>query len=121
LNEDKIEELLVTMGFSIYYMENYSFEQQIAIMANASIVVAPHGAGITNIFFCPTGTKIVELMLDKYTVSMFYSIALTCGHKYYPILGKFEGGNATKDEDFVWTIDLEKVQRVVEKLINYTA
>jgi capsular polysaccharide biosynthesis protein/tetratricopeptide (TPR) repeat protein len=113
LNEDKIEELLSLLGFSIYYMENCTFEEQIAIAAHASIVVAPHGAGLTNILFCQPGTKIVELMMDKYPHDGYYKLALLCGHKYYPILGKLEENTASK-----WKVDIEKVRQVVEKLIT---
>jgi capsular polysaccharide biosynthesis protein len=118
-NEEQIEELLKKLGFDIYYMEHYTFEQQIAIMEQASIVVAPHGAGLANILFCPTGTKIVEFRIDKYPIDCFEKMSLICQHKYYPILGHLESQNASKDKSsFYWTVDADKVKKVVEKLVN---
>jgi tetratricopeptide (TPR) repeat protein len=118
-NEDKIEEILLKLGFDIYYMENYSFAEQIAIMEQAAIVVSPHGAGLTNILFCPVGTTVVELRIDKYPVECFEKLALICGHKYYPVLGVLEDQVSPEQSDnFYWQIDRDKVEKVVIKLIE---
>jgi capsular polysaccharide biosynthesis protein len=103
-------------------MEEYTFEEQVAIMHNCEIVVAPHGAGLTNILFCQLGITVIELLADKYPASCFYRMAVLCGHKYYPILGSLTEEKDWQDyhdfyQNFRWKIDLTKLQRVLEKII----
>jgi hypothetical protein len=38
------------------------FGDAVAMFSRTQIIVAPHGAGLTNMFFSPPGTKIVEIM-----------------------------------------------------------
>jgi hypothetical protein len=38
------------------------FDDAVAMFSRTQIIVAPHGAGLTNMFFSPPGTKIVEIM-----------------------------------------------------------
>ena len=35
--------------------------EQMAYFYNASIVISPHGAGLTNILFCKPNTRIIEI------------------------------------------------------------
>jgi len=42
-------------------LEALSFEDQINLMRNTRILIGPHGAGMTNMIFLPTGSLIVEL------------------------------------------------------------
>jgi hypothetical protein len=119
IDEEELEALLISMGFSVCYMENYSFAEQVMIMQNASIVVSPHGAGLVNMLFCNPGTTVVELVLDKYPNTLYYNLSLLCGHKYYPILGNLVENHLEKGSSaFPWTVDLEKVRRVLAKLLE---
>jgi capsular polysaccharide biosynthesis protein len=103
-------------------MEEYTFEEQIAIMHNCEIVVAPHGAGLTNILFCQPGVTVIELLADKYPASCFYRMAVLCGHKYYPILGTLteeKDWNNYQDfyENFRWEVDIIKLHKLLEKVM----
>jgi capsular polysaccharide biosynthesis protein len=104
-------------------MEDHSFEEQIAMMRGCEIVVAPHGAGLTNILFSNPSMTVIELLMDKYTVSHFYKMSVLCSHKYYPVLGSLKKErNWQKDQDFeknfLWEIDLTKLQQVLDKAVN---
>lgn len=50
--------------FKSYFLENQSFEEQIKIFNNAKLIIMAHGAGMSNLFFCKSGTTIIEVTCD---------------------------------------------------------
>src|SRR2546430_6155929 len=60
-NEKEISEALRQHDFEILEAETQSFREQAALFANASAIVAPHGAALANIVFCQPGTRVVGL------------------------------------------------------------
>ncbi|AFZ45408.1 hypothetical protein PCC7418_3293 [Halothece sp. PCC 7418] len=120
INQKEIISVLEAMGFSSVEMTYRSFEEQISIVRDASIIVAPHGAGLTNMVFCKPGTKIVELITESKR-NIFYRLANLCEHKYYPILcsqasrsSRFE----TTSGNDCWHLDVTKLRKVIEKITN---
>jgi hypothetical protein len=59
VNEKEISEVL--HDFEILEAETLSFREQADLFANASVIVAPHGAALANIVFCQPGTRVVEI------------------------------------------------------------
>ena len=43
-----------------------SVAEQVELFVYADVVVAPHGAGLTNLLFCREGTRIVEIFPPTY-------------------------------------------------------
>jgi len=70
-NEEELSLMLEKRGFKTVYMENFSFLEQISIMSHAKYVVAPHGAGITNVMFAKDDCHLIELINDKRGVLCF--------------------------------------------------
>jgi hypothetical protein len=64
LNAAEIEDMLEPMGFVTHEMEGASPLQQIELFRDAEFVIAPHGAGLTNLLFCAPGTRVLEIMPD---------------------------------------------------------
>ena len=60
INENDVLEALSNFGFVDYVLEEMSFIDQVRLFSQAKIIVAPHGAGLTNIIFAQQLT-IVEL------------------------------------------------------------
>lgn len=60
INEHDVMESLSEFGFVDYVLEEMSFLDQVRLFSRAKIIVAPHGAGLTNIIFAQNLT-IVEL------------------------------------------------------------
>ena len=56
-NKNDVLECLAKFGFEEVFMEDISFEKQVALMHNAELVVGPSGAVWTNLIFCRPGTK----------------------------------------------------------------
>ena len=99
-NEQEIENSLSKQGFQIVALENYSFKDQVSLFQHAVIVVAAHGAGLTNIAWCPSGTKVVELFSRKLFNDCFARLCSQVSCKYYccRAKGDHEWGSIDTDE-----------------------
>lgn len=82
LNEGAVLELLDPLGFVTVELEDLSFAEQIALFAQAEVIVAPHGGGLTNLIFCDRGTRVLELFSPNYVRHYYWVIsqALSLDH-----------------------------------------
>jgi hypothetical protein len=71
------ELLMALQGWETITLDNLSIEEQVRIFAEASHIVAPHGAGLTNLLWCEPKTKVYELTHRAFL-----------GKKVYPTLSK---------------------------------
>lgn len=84
-NEGQLVAELQDRGFKSVALEELSVTQQANLMANARIVVAPHGAGLTNIAFCRQGTMVVEIFGD-YVVPCYWALSTLANLNYHSYL-----------------------------------
>ncbi|MGJ5673896.1 MAG: glycosyltransferase family 61 protein [Nostochopsis sp.] len=89
-NESEVIEFLSRLGFRNLSLETLSVAEQIELMAMAEVVVAPHGAGLSNIVFCQPGTKVIELLSPKAVNFMYWSLSNQVDLDYYYLLGEGE-------------------------------
>jgi capsular polysaccharide biosynthesis protein len=61
LNENALADALAPLGFRTIVAGAMSVVEQIAAFSRARVVVAPHGAGLTNLMFAPPGTLVLEI------------------------------------------------------------
>lgn len=59
-NESALLELAKSRGYEPVALETLSLKEAAALMSEAEAVLAPHGAGLANIVFCPPGCRIAE-------------------------------------------------------------
>lgn len=88
LNEVEVIRQLESHGFVSIQLESLSFVDQIALFANARIIVAPHGGGLTNMIFCRAKTTIIELANPHYIRHYFLIISQQLQLKHYLISGE---------------------------------
>jgi capsular polysaccharide biosynthesis protein len=91
VNEDCFIGDLISAGIDIVHCEKNSIKQNASIFRNANVVVAPHGAGLSNIVFCRPGTTIVELFSSHWS-DEFWKLSVACGLHYIPIQVNLEDG-----------------------------
>ncbi len=89
-NEQALVAWLASLGFEEIAAESLSISEQACLFEGAEIVVAPHGAGLTNVVFCRPGTKIIELFSPRAVNPLFWKIANHVGLDYYYVLGEEE-------------------------------
>lgn len=61
VNEDELSECLSRHGFETVRLEDFSIAQTARLIAGASHVIAPHGAGLSNLVFATPGAKVLEI------------------------------------------------------------
>lgn len=87
LNEEEILPLLARRGFLCVTLEEMSLANQIALFSEAEAIVAPHGAGLTNLAWCAPNTKVLEIFSPLYVNLCYWAIASLTQADYYYLLG----------------------------------
>ncbi|AHM62222.1 Tetratricopeptide TPR_2 repeat-containing protein [Flammeovirgaceae bacterium 311] len=77
LGEERLVHMLQELGFEIMDPQQLSLLEQMHILSQAAVVVALHGAALTNIIFCKEGTLIVELRSSHKPPEYYSEIAKT--------------------------------------------
>ncbi|MBI2345148.1 glycosyltransferase family 61 protein [Candidatus Dependentiae bacterium] len=83
-NENEIFELFEKKGFTRYIPSKLSIPEQVILFHNAEIIVAEHGAALTNILFCKPNTHIIEIFQNLIPID-FCHCAYLNNLKYTPI------------------------------------
>jgi capsular polysaccharide biosynthesis protein len=86
-NEEEILPILTSRGFVRSELEVMSLGDQIALFSQAEAVVAPHGAGLTNLVWCAPHTKVLEIFSPLYVNLCYWAIASITQADYYYLLG----------------------------------
>ncbi len=120
VNEEAVVKLLEKFGFQTIILESFSIEEQALYLANAVVVIAPHGAGLTNILFCNPGTKIIEFFAPEYILVCYWLISNICGLEHYHLIGEefddnFSGKPINKDifVDLQKLLNLMKLAKII--------
>eukprot|EP00295_Goniomonas_pacifica_P024843 CAMPEP_0175931590 /NCGR_PEP_ID=MMETSP0108-20121206/18930_1 /TAXON_ID=195067 ORGANISM="Goniomonas pacifica, Strain CCMP1869" /NCGR_SAMPLE_ID=MMETSP0108 /ASSEMBLY_ACC=CAM_ASM_000204 /LENGTH=366 /DNA_ID=CAMNT_0017255157 /DNA_START=84 /DNA_END=1184 /DNA_ORIENTATION=- len=71
-------------------MESRSFLSQVQLAATAAVMVAPHGAGMSNMIFMPIGATVIELTPAKIVSSLFNKIAAMSGLLHHWLMSPVE-------------------------------
>lgn len=80
--KNEIEAIVKSLGFNLVYLEDLSLTQQIDLCSKASIIAGFHGAGLANIVWSNSGTKVVEITGTRVT-SHFEHLSKICGHEFH--------------------------------------
>jgi hypothetical protein len=62
---------------AVVYLETASFRQQVALMQNTDVLLAPHGAGLQNLIFLRPHSAVVEMMTAPWYEPGYQATALT--------------------------------------------
>lgn len=107
-NEPEVIALLEEAGFEIADLDAMTLDEQMRRFAEATHVVAPHGAGLTNVAFCRPGTWVCELQMDCYMNWLFRRLANLRGVRYGCVLGEIQGPwEPVWPHDRSWRIPLD--------------
>jgi capsular polysaccharide biosynthesis protein len=120
-NEGDLLKCLSSFGFTTVWLEDHDFATQIALLANAKVIVAPHGAGLSNLMWCNSGTKIIEIFSPNYVNLCFWTIANQIGLDYFYLIDN--GKNLPNDfssyldsDDII--VPIEELSRFLEMLLK---
>ncbi|NBB10633.1 glycosyltransferase family 61 protein [Pseudomonas sp. SLFW] len=79
-NQAEIINLVQPYGFTSVHMEELDVSHQVAVMANAEMIIGPTGAAWTNIMFASNGAQALCWMAEEYgNLSCFSNLASIVG------------------------------------------
>lgn len=101
LNECAIRKVLDQFGFEFVDPSFMSPSEQIEFFSDAEVLVAPGGAALSNMVFCPKNVKVIMLSARRTWGETFTAIAAAIGQEAHVILGN---GRMTPNPYYVWTV-----------------
>lgn len=116
INEDEVMAVLAPLGFVAYTMEELSFADEIRLFSQAEIVIAPHGAGLTNMIFAPQNLIVIDLF-GSFGTPCFFALAQALGFHYGCLGEGFDPKNKTGKYKGI-TVDIAKLQVLLQKMLD---
>lgn len=115
-NELAVQKVVKSYGYEIHFMEDYSIEKQIDILSGSKSIIALHGAGLTNMIFMPSGSKVLEIRNEgDDRLNCFYYLASNLSHEYYYLTAT---GNKADSHDVIVNVDICKLENVIVSMEN---
>lgn len=109
LNETDVIAALRPLGIVPVRPETMTPAQQIALFANAQLIVAPHGAALANLLFAPPACRVLELLPDAHAHVAFRRLAALRGLRYHCVFG-------AAGPDLRWTVPTRDVREAAALL-----
>ncbi len=110
LNSAALDRALDQRGIAPFVATDANHAEQIARFRAAQIVIAVHGAGLTNLVFCAPGTRVIEIFPQNFVKSPYWRLANRLGLRYRPVIG----GPGDYDQRF--TVDVAAVQAALDEI-----
>ncbi|MBB6610433.1 glycosyltransferase family 61 protein [Pontibacter sp. Tf4] len=103
LNEPELLPLLSNYGFEIVRAEELSYQEQVQLFYNTEAVIAPHGAGLTNLLFAEN-CKVLELHPANLVKTHYFLLCKGLGFDYTSEIGT--GGDSSEN----FTVVIKRVE-----------
>jgi capsular polysaccharide biosynthesis protein len=107
VNENDVLALFRKRGWAIIDTEELPLVQQIRLFSSAEMICAPHGAGLTNLLWCPPGCKVLELCASTYLNGVYEGLAESLALRYRYLI--FEADNLYRS-----SVDLKELERALD-------
>lgn len=115
LNENEVSDFLASWGFVTLVLESIPFEEQFTIFSQVELIVAPHGAGLTNMIFS-NQVKIIEL-LSKPENYIFLTLAKTLGFSYSCLTcTSVDSGSGGRGANMI--VDTKALGNILDFMVN---
>ncbi|MEM9771009.1 MAG: tetratricopeptide repeat protein, partial [Cyanobacteria bacterium P01_D01_bin.73] len=117
LNGDALADLLDKRGFEAFDPGQFTVQEQAKTFAAAEVVVAVHGAALTNLVFCKPGTTVVEIFGPNHVQNTYWIISSIAGLEHHHLVAEAvpELG-ATRGVKENISIDLPQLERLLESI-----
>ncbi|SEQ55419.1 Protein of unknown function [Faunimonas pinastri] len=108
-NEPELLAELAKRGFEVICPSDLSHREQVELFSSADLVVATHGAALTNIMFMPPGSRVLEMFNGSHMISPYIWMAALKGVAHDFVVGS-EGDGTERFE-----IDVAEVTRRLDR------
>lgn len=122
LNASEVEQFFADLGFTVFYPEDHSFEEQVRMFAGARIVAGFGGSNMFNTMYAPGATKVV-VSGTSYRANNEQLIASVVGGDIHYFWGRSEiehpKGKWTKAAYLSnFTVDLGRYGSEIERIVT---
>lgn len=115
LNEaELVAQVLRPRGFEVVHLEQLPLQQQAETLAASRVIVAAHGAGLTNLMFCSPGACLLELFSPRWVEFCFARLASLVG-----VRGFYHVSQDLPDRNLAFPPDL--FAEVVDAVLTHAA
>jgi hypothetical protein len=112
-NEAALIERLAEMGFTIFVGSEHTVAEQMRHFREAALIVAPHGAGLTNVLFCHPGIALLELQQSGYVNTGMMRLAQLANLRYFSEVFFPDETDSFEDS---WVVDVARVVELIGKI-----
>jgi hypothetical protein len=118
-NEEALIRKLERLGIRPVQMSGKTLDEQIAVIAGARLIVAPHGAGLTNIIYSSSGAQLYELFPSYQLVPCYQQLAEASGVGYSSAVFDVPASRSNdRKKNYRWAVDIDMVARHAEQLLE---
>lgn len=117
INEDAVVETLAARGFDLLDPADVAVEEQIAAFAQASVIVASHGAALANLVFASPGSTVIELFPAGCPVPDYWKLSCAVpGLNYRALVGEGTSRRHGRSRMLVRdiTVNVDELARLVD-------
>lgn len=125
INEEEVINILLNYDFEVINLELLSVKQQAELLSQAEIIISPHGSGLSNLVFCQSNTKVIEIFAPNYVYPCYWLVSNLVNLDYYYLVGEIIGSKHfhqliypdSRLEDIY--LNCENLKQLLEKNCNY--
>jgi hypothetical protein len=116
LNLPDVKSVLKEYSFEYLEMEDFSVEQQVKLFMSADLILAVHGAALTNLCFANPGTKVFDLVHEEFNQPCFAMLSeiLNLQYETIPCSGDVNDNRAPGYKDVI--IDIADLSELLDSL-----
>lgn len=115
VNETELFPILEKYGFQVFYPEDYTIDQQAAIVSQADVFLSVHCSGLTNIVFCPEGATVMEMIQQGIKSPVFQTMAKRLNLQYLRTETRYTEPGEKKSYHLPATISPERLEVFLNK------
>ena len=119
-NETDLWAMLERLGFEVIIPGAMSVREQATIFAHAALIVAPHGAALSNLLYCAQGDEgpaIIELHQDDYLSPIYAKLCQAKMLDYCAIINPCTDP-ADYHHNSAWSADLDLIEKSVARKLD---
>lgn len=119
LNESETISFLSSLGFELIENEKMTISEQAALFKTSEWIIAPHGAGLTNIVFCHPNTKIIDIFSPEYINPVYWVIANELQLIYGYLIGegtRYPDGTDPENRQTNIIVNIKELKALIQKM-----
>jgi len=108
-NEKELLAHLEPLGFKKVYLEDLSFLEQVQLFSEAEYVIGVHGAGFSNIVFCPKDVVIIEIFNQGWLSPTYWGVSQHLKQTHHCVLSDMSKLSSSEKRLFQSYVSVHKV------------